>query len=61
MPENPGYEIRINAVPRTHRDVKTVGFDAARFMKDRHPRDLIESVDLATGEKVLMLPDGRTG
>jgi hypothetical protein len=38
-----------------------VAFDAARFMKERHPKDLIEIVDLATGEKVLMLADGRTG
>jgi hypothetical protein len=55
------YEIRHNGVPRTFRDVKAVAFDAARFAKARHPTDLIEIVDLATGEKLLMLQDGRTG
>jgi hypothetical protein len=61
MAGNLGFEIRHNAIPRTFRDVKAIAFEAARFAKARHPADLIEIVDLATGEKLLMLEDGRTG
>jgi hypothetical protein len=44
-----------------YRDLKATAYDVARFAKARQPRDLIEIVDLATGEKTLMLADGRTG
>ena len=37
------------------------GLEAARFAKARHPADIIEIVDLTTGEKIMILPDGRTG
>jgi hypothetical protein len=55
-----GFDILHNGVPRTYRDHKATAFEAARYAKDRHPRDLIEIVDLSTGQKVIMLPDGRT-
>ena len=46
---------------RTLRDRKDVACEAARFAKNRHPADIIEIVDCATGTKVIMLADGRTG
>jgi hypothetical protein len=61
MAENRVYEIRHNGVSRTCRDVKAVAFEAARFAKALHPADIIEIVDLATGTKILILQDGRTG
>jgi len=48
-------------VTRTLRDRKDVAYDAARFAKNRHPADIIEIVECATGSKVIMLADGRTG
>jgi hypothetical protein len=56
-----GLYILHNGIPRTYRDVKAKAFDAARLAKARRPADLIEIVDPATGEKLLMLQDGRTG
>jgi hypothetical protein len=61
MRENEGYEIRHNSVPPTYWDMKTVAFEAARFAKALHPIDIIEIVNLATGENLLILQDGRTG
>ena len=61
MPNDQGFEIRHNGVPRTYRDRKDVAYEAARFAKSSHPADIIEIVECATGSKVIMLPDGRTG
>jgi hypothetical protein len=54
-------KIRHNGVPRTFRDREDVAFEATRFAKTRHPADIIEIVNCATGQKVIMLADGRTG
>jgi hypothetical protein len=61
MPNDQGFEIRHNGVPRTYRDRKDVAYEAARFAKSSHPADIIEIVECATGSKVIMLADGRTG
>lgn len=53
------FEIRLNDIPRTYRDVKDVAYDAARIIKKRHPGDIIEIVDMSTGEKIQILEDGR--
>ena len=55
------FEIRHNGVPRSYRDMKNVAYEAARFAKERAKGDIIEIVDLATGAKLVMLEDGRTG
>jgi hypothetical protein len=55
------FEIRHNGVPRSYRDIKNVAYEAARFAKERAKSDIIEIIDLATGTKVVMLEDGRTG
>jgi hypothetical protein len=56
-----GFDILHNGVWRTFRDVKANAFDAARFAKSRNPGDRIEVVDRSTGQKLIMLADGRTG
>ena len=61
MPDNKGFEIRHNGVPRTFRDCKDIAYEAARFAKANAPGDIIEIVDLSTGAKLVMLQDGRTG
>ena len=61
MGNKDGYKIRHNGVPRTFRDRKDVAYEAARFAKSSHPADIIEIVECATGSKVIMLADGRTG
>jgi hypothetical protein len=40
---------------------ENVAYEAARFAKERAKGDIIEIVDLATGTKIVMLEDGRTG
>ena len=41
MPENEGFDILHNGVPRTFRDKKETAFEAARFAKDRFHADII--------------------
>ena len=67
MPEGPrkmqvaktGFEIRVNGTPRTFRDRKDMAYDAARLLKTKNPRAIIEIVDCSTGLKSVMLEDGR--
>jgi hypothetical protein len=61
MRESPGYEILHNGVPRTYRDRRDTALEAARYGKSRHPGDLIEVRDCATGEKMVIMADGRVG
>ncbi len=56
-----GYTILHNGLPRTFRDHKATAYEAARFAKQRNPKDLIEIVNCATGARLIMLEDGRTG
>jgi hypothetical protein len=53
------FEIRFNGVPRTYRDLKDVAYEAALFLKKRNRGDIIEVIELFTGEKVQVLEDGR--
>jgi len=57
MGEGQGYQILHNGVPRTFRD----SLEAARFARSRAKGDIIELRDCATGEKLVMLADGRVG
>lgn len=61
MRDNEGYDILHNGVMRTFRDHKENAYSAARYAKVRHPEDIIEIRDRATGQRVLMYEDGRTG
>ena len=61
MSDGQGYEILHNGVPRTFRDRRDPALEAARFAKDRAKGDIIELRDVATGEKLVMLADGRIG
>ena len=61
MRGNEGFDILHNGVPRTFRDDREIAFEAARFAKARTKGEIIEIVDRATGQKLVMLEDGRTG
>ena len=61
MTDQTGFEILHNGVPRTFRDVKQTAHEAARIAKSRAKGDIIELLDRATGTKLVMLEDGRTG
>ena len=54
-----GFEILINGVPRTFRDRQDTAYEAARFLKSKNPTAIIEIVDCSTGQKSIMLEDGR--
>jgi len=61
MSRNQGYDILHNGVPRTFRDRRETALEAARFAKSNANGDIIELRDCATGEKLVMLADGRVG
>jgi len=59
--EDEGFELLIDGVQRTFRDVKASAYDAARELKRRNRNNIIEIRDRSTGQKQIMLEDGRTG
>ena len=61
MSSNQGYEILHNGVPRTFRDRRDTALEAAPFAKSNAKGDIIELRDGATGDKLVMLADGRVG
>jgi len=61
MRDGQGYEILHNGVPRTFRDRWVTALEAAQFAKSRAKGDIIEIRDCATGEKLVMMADGRLG
>ncbi len=61
MRDNEGFVIVHNGVPRTFRDMKATAYEAARFAKSKAKGDIIEIIDRATGTRIVMLEDGRTG
>jgi hypothetical protein len=56
---NDGFEIIVNGVKRTFRDQKEAAYQAARYLKSRHPTDFVEVRDLATGATLIVFEDGR--
>jgi hypothetical protein len=54
-----GFELRVNGIPRTFRDRRDIAYDAARVLKSKNPRAIIEVVDCSTGLRNIMLEDGR--
>jgi len=61
MSDGQGYQILHNGVPRTFRDRRDTAIEAARFAKSRAKGEIIELLDFATGERLMMLADGRVG
>jgi hypothetical protein len=61
MRDNEGFVSLHNGVPRTFRDSKATAYEAARFAKSKAKGDIIEIIDRATGTRIVMLEDGRTG
>jgi hypothetical protein len=56
MPGNGGFQI--NGVARTFRDRREAEYQAARYLKTRHPKDFVEVLDCATGTKLIVFEDG---
>ena len=48
-------------MPRTFRGKRETAFEAARYAKGKARGDIIEIRECATGTKLVMLEDGRTG
>jgi hypothetical protein len=59
LPENKGFDIIFNGVVRTFRDRREAAYDAARYLKSRHPKDFVEVFDRATRAKLIVFEDGR--
>ncbi len=57
---NEGFDILVNSVHRTFRDVKTYAHNAALLIKTKNKQAIVEIVDRSTGAKMMMLDDGRT-
>lgn len=56
-----GWDIVINGVDRTFRDLKVTAIEAAQYAKERFPGDLVQIRDCGTGDLITILPDGRIG
>jgi hypothetical protein len=59
MPSHEGFEISINGVMRTFRDRKDTAYEAARYLKARSPKDIVEILDCATRARLIVFEDGR--
>jgi hypothetical protein len=60
LKETDGSEIVINGANRSFRDREEVAYETARYMKQRHPKDLVAIVVRATGKRVMIREDCRT-
>ena len=45
------YEISIDGVVRTHRDIRDVAVEAATFSKSKNPQSRVVVLDLITGTR----------
>jgi len=61
MRDDEGFQILHNGVPRTFRNQRETAFEAARYAKGKARGEIIEIRDCATGTKLVMLEDCRTG
>ncbi len=52
------FEIRVDGVVRTHRDVRDTAIEAARFLQQRNPGAKIVVTDLRDGSVVAFSPQG---
>lgn len=54
-----GFDILINGTRRSFRDRLYVAYDVARYFKSENPKAIVEIVERSTGQKSVMLADGR--
>jgi hypothetical protein len=59
LPENEGFEIIVNGVVRSFRDQREAAYDAARYLKIRHPKAFVEVLNRVTGTELIVFEDGR--
>ena len=59
--EDEGFDLLVDGVWRTFRDLQESAYGAARLLKAKNRNSIIEIRDRATGQKQIMLEDGRTG
>jgi hypothetical protein len=48
------YEISIDGVPRTHRDLKNLALQSAQFLKSQNPHSTVKVKGLQTGEELIV-------
>jgi hypothetical protein len=58
-PDAAGFDIIVDGIERSHRDLKETTYDAAPALKSRNPALRVTIRDRATGETVTMREDGR--
>jgi hypothetical protein len=61
MREEEGFDILHNGLVRSFRDKRETALQAAHYAKSKDNGDIIELRDRATGQKLIMLADGRVG
>ncbi|HEY4257643.1 MAG TPA: hypothetical protein VGM66_10540 [Candidatus Udaeobacter sp.] len=44
------FELLVNGIPRTYRDLPELAIDAGRFHKQQHPKDELTVINMATRE-----------
>jgi hypothetical protein len=49
-PRGAQFEISIDGMPRTYRDLKPLAIEAAEFLKRKHPHAAVVVKDLQSGE-----------
>ena len=55
-----GFDILVNGVPRTFRDMEAAAHEAALLLKKRWPAEIVSIKNSVTGVTVMMREDGRT-
>ena len=60
LKETDGFDIVVNGVNRSFRDVKLVAFAAGITLKNRNPRDEVQIRNRSTGALATVMSDGRT-
>jgi hypothetical protein len=56
-----GFDLLVDGVQRTFRDLKDSAYEAARTLKRMNRNSIIEIRDRSTGQKQIILEDGRLG
>jgi hypothetical protein len=51
------YEIQVNAVPRSYRDVLQVAIESAQFLKMRNIKEEVIVLDMVTQKRALIVDD----
>ena len=59
--DDEGFDLLVDGVPRTFRDLQEGAYAAARELKRSNRNSIIEVRDRATGKRQIMFEDGRLG